>query len=75
MPLFLIGLTDRRADVAASWACILAFDTLAFVLTLRRTLAVHRVLRVRQGLFWLMMRDGKFIRSSRYARSQTLTAR
>ena len=55
------GYLYRRTDVAASWACIVAFDTLALVLTLHRTLAVHRVLRMRHGLFWLMMRDGKFV--------------
>ncbi len=40
--------TDEYIDIdnAGAWTCILAFDTLAFALTLRRTLAVHRVVRV-----------------------------
>ncbi|KAJ3554559.1 hypothetical protein NM688_g3043 [Phlebia brevispora] len=44
--------------VAGSWGCILAFDTLAFILILRRTMTVYKYLTIRNSLFYLMLRDG-----------------
>ncbi|OCH84210.1 hypothetical protein OBBRIDRAFT_839875 [Obba rivulosa] len=56
-PICALYLTDQQANHSAiAWGCMMAFDTLVFILTVNKTISSHNTWK--GSLFHVMLRDG-----------------